>query len=979
MKKIILFITIFLLAIPAVSASQVTLVKNRIEDTYTYYYDKELQRDRYLYASRYTFGDTIAYCLEIGKTIDSNIYTYTTSLEEFTFPAGALDYIKLIAYYGYDYPGHQTDNYYMATQEIIWSRLTNIPLSWIKNMDPSDKINLRKEKDEIMSLFITHYTKPSFDSAEIDLNIGEELVLEDTNNVLNRYVASSDDVRIEGNKLIISKNFSEEEIIFTKPDYSGKSFLLYTSGLSQKMLSAGSIDHVSSILKINLLGGTLTLNKLDKDTTTAQGEATLDGAIYELYDEEGLLMDTLITGTKNKIESLPLGKYTLKEKTPPEGYLLDEYIYTFEITKDNLNITLDVYDEVIKREVEIYKVFASNTTGQLLGEPNITFEIYDEDRTLVNTITTDSEGYASIILPYGTYTFKQINTTENYQKVEDFTVTISESDTRPIHKLLSDSAITAKVKIIKKDLDTKENILDSSIKFKIFDVKNNKYLSLKVSYPENKVTEEFQVDKNGTFITPISLPAGDYILEEVPKSLHGYLYNSTKVPFTINASSDLVEEDGELYLEIPFYNKRVKGALSLTKYGEEVEYKDNSYYYKEIPLESVIFALYAKEDIYENNRLIYKQDELVEELITDGEGKIQKDNLPLGNYYLKEVSTVGSHLLSEETYSLELSYQDETTEVVTQSLDIKNYLPKGKLIITKYESNSSKTIPNTLIEVCSQKDNKVVYKGYTDEQGQIIIEDLPYGEYYLSEVEASTGYRLLEEEIPFEINSASLEINIYNERIEVPNTGFTLTPLAKLSVTLIPLGIILIIFFPKEKIVVFLSIIVVILSLTYLIYAVYRYHSDNTHNQESIDAYLNNTIDTVTDEKYQYNAILEIPSVNLKRGILDINNKYNKAQYNIELIKEDENAIVLAAHNGSNHNSYFGSLHTIEIGDEINYYQDGIVYHYIYSDSYDIKKNGYADLYYKKTAKSIILITCKDGSDDAQTVYIGYLKSTSGY
>ena len=306
MKKIILFITIFLLAIPAVSASQVTLVKNRIEDTYTYYYDKELQRDRYLYASRYTFGDTIAYCLEIGKTIDSNIYTYTTSLEEFAFPAGALDYIKLIAYYGYDYPGHQTDNYYMATQEIIWSRLTNIPLSWIKNMDPSDKINLRKEKDEIMSLFITHYTKPSFDSAEIDLNIGEELVLEDTNNVLNRYVASSDDVRIEGNKLIISKNFSEEEIIFTKPDYSGKSFLLYTSGLSQKMLSAGSIDHVSSILKINLLGGTLTLNKLDKDTTTAQGEATLDGAIYELYDEEGLLMDTLITGTKNKIESLPL-------------------------------------------------------------------------------------------------------------------------------------------------------------------------------------------------------------------------------------------------------------------------------------------------------------------------------------------------------------------------------------------------------------------------------------------------------------------------------------------------------------------------------------------------------------------------------------------------------------------------------------------------------------------------------------------------
>ena len=420
MKKIILFIILFFITMGSVSANQITLVKERIDNVYTHYYDLNYQKIRYLYADRYIFGDNTAYCLELGKKIESNIYTYSTSFDNYKVSEEDLEYLKLVTYYGYDYPGHNTDKYYMATQELIWNRMCNTYTNWVIDMTPSNIIDISEEKDTIINLKESHYKKPSFENQEIEYTMGEKLIIEDTNNVLDRFISTNENVVIEGNKLIIKENFSEEEITLTKPNYNEKKFFLYTSGASQKMMSAGNLDSITSIIKIKLIGGTLELAKLDKDTNSniPQGEATLKEAIYELYDENNNIVDTITTGTKDKIENLPLGKYTLKEKKPSNGYLLDKNTYEIEITKDNLNVKLNVYEEIIKRKVELFKVFASNTTGELTPESDIKFEIYDKNRTLISVIKTDSEGYANIILPYGTYTFKQVNSTENYYKVD---------------------------------------------------------------------------------------------------------------------------------------------------------------------------------------------------------------------------------------------------------------------------------------------------------------------------------------------------------------------------------------------------------------------------------------------------------------------------------------------------------------------------------------------------------------------------------
>ena len=160
---------------------------------------------------------------------------------------------------------------------------------------------------------------------------------------------------------------------------------------------------------------------------------------------------------------------------------------------------------------------------------------------------------------------------------------------------------------------------------------------------------------------------------------------------------------------------------------------------------------------------------------------------------------------------------------------------------------------------------------------------------------------------------------------------------------------------------------------------IYNHYNDIKNNDKAVEAVLNKKIDSLDNLKYRYKAVLEIPSIKLKRGILDIDNKYNKAKYNIELIKEKDDIIVLASHNGNNYNSYFGNLKNISLGDTINYYYDGKIYKYIYTDSYDIKKDGYADIYRKKGNKCIVLVTCKDGRNDGQTVFIGYLDEILEY
>ncbi len=971
MKKIICLIGLLFFC-HNVKANQVILMEDRIDDTYTYYYDSQLGRNRFLNASKYIFGDNVAYCLELGKKIESNIYTMSSSFDEINIDKEDIDYVKLVSYYGYDYPGHDSDRYYMATQELIWNRLSNVSIKWVKDLNPYSVVDVSFEKNVIISLINSHYIKPSFDGKEVDMIYGKDLVLTDTNNVLKYYETDNKYVKIDGDKLIIDGNIDTKEIILNKKNYSDRVFFVYSSGNSQKMLSSGKIDNVSSKIKLDIKSGSLTISKLDKETgdNVPQGDASLFGAIYEIFDENDILIGEIVIGRENTINNLPIGKYYIKEKEASDGYLLDDNVYEVEITENELNINLTVYEEVIKREINIFKVFASDKTGILVGESGVTFEIYDSKNKLVNTITTDSDGFAKVLLPYGIYTFRQVNSTEDYYKVDDFIVKVDKYDERPIYKLLSNSEIKARLRVVKKDIETGKNIINSNVKFKIFDIRNNDFVKFKLTYPKKEEIDVFSVDSDGIFVTPFELSSGEYILYEVDQEMNGYTYNNEGIRFSIGEDSDLINDNEYgVMIEIPFYNRRVRGNINIVKYGENMIVENFGYKYDKILLENVKFNIYALEDIYENGDLIYESGTLIGEVITDEKGVAKISNLPLGKYKIEEVSSSNGNVIENNEYVVSLSYIDQYTSIINYKLIVNNYLPKGSLTINKYEKDTEIGIPNTLIEICNIR-NEVVYSGYTDNNGQIILDDLSYGEYYISEVEASSGYKILEDRIYFDIDSSEKTIDIYNERYVVPNTGVS-GIYNIILIILIVFGMILVFVFNK--------IVVKILGFSFIAFGIgyyslnfYLYFNDYYNNEKSVTAILNDEDEVSRNEKYDYIGFIEIPSIELKRGFLDKENKYNDVKYNIEIIDMSENGIIMAAHNGNSYYSYFDNLKKLELGDTIYIYYNNKKYVYIYSDYYEVEKTGYVDVYRDNTRKNIVLITCKD--QNKQSVFVGYLK-----
>ena len=399
--------------------------------------------------------NNIAYCIEpfsyLDEELEYNEYGYNDPV--FGYTKEQIDRINDIAYFGYGYGNHSETKWMTVTQMLIWRTANPTGVfEWVDNLSSRNPINpYQNEINELEGLIRNKNTKPSFVTSS-PVSISNHLELTDTNNVLPYYeIIGTNGVSVskENNKLTIDRidGSDEGEIKLFRKGSDSKGRLFYNSE-SQNMMIRGGASDVEASLKLNVRKGSITIIKFDEDLNSneSRGEAILNGAVFELFDDDyNRIQDVMLDEEgKAKIDNLYIGKYHLKEKTPGKGYVLDEATYDIELTDETTDIEVTLLNKVIESKLKILKYYGSKKdfdNNTMKKEAGISFDIYDKDNNLVDTITTDENGYCEIVLPYGTYKISQKNTTANYQMVDDKEITIDENSEPEIIIELNDVEI----------------------------------------------------------------------------------------------------------------------------------------------------------------------------------------------------------------------------------------------------------------------------------------------------------------------------------------------------------------------------------------------------------------------------------------------------------------------------------------------------------------------------------------------------------
>ena len=149
---------------------------------------------------------------------------------------------------------------------------------------------------------------------------------------------------------------------------------------------------------------------------------------------------------------------------------------------------------------------------------------------------------------------------------------------------------------------------------------------------------------------------------------------------------------------------------------------------------------------------------------------------------------------------------------------------------------------------------------------------------------------------------------------------------------------------------------------------------DNFYIEEQQEKITDNTTTKeVVEEKKEtsinYIAVLRIPKINLKRGLVDKDSKYNNIKYNIMIHKEsdvpdqDGGNVILVAHSGTAGVSYFRNVDKLSLNDEIYLDYNNKTYSYKITNIYDIEKTGIAPIRKETTKSTITLITCRHNTN----------------
>lgn len=561
----------------------------------------------------------------------------------------------------------------------------------------------------------------------------------------------------------------------------------------------------------------LTVTKTDAETKSAQGDATLAGAVYGIYDN-GEVVDKYTTDKNGSFTTSYYvcgDKWTLKEIEPSEGYLLDETEYHIgaeakKYTIENNSISMGVTEDILKGKISIIKHTDDGSTKIETPEKGAEFQVYlkssgsyakatESER---DTLVCDEYGFAETKdLPYGTYTVHQTKGWNGTESIADFDVFISENN-KTYKYLINNASLESYVKMVKVDSETGKQIPYSGAGFQIYSPKGE-LVTMKYTYPIVTEIDTFYTNSEGYLITPESLPYGKgYSVVEV-QAPYGYILDSTPVHFDITAENTS-EENGVTIVKAEKKNTPQKGTITVEKTGEIFSnvtavgggYTDESgndvalttVYQPEYSvsgLSGAVFEIYADEDITTPDGTVRaKKDELVATLKTNTKGTATSKQLYIGKYRVVETVAPYGTVINPEPHTVELTYSGQNEKVTNTSTSFTNDRQKVEIDLTKileqdekFNIGSNDEILNVSFGLYADEDLKasngtvIPTNGLLeiiscDEKGKATFTtDLPIGKYYVKENSTDNHYILSDRKYPvvFEYagqDTASVHISV---------------------------------------------------------------------------------------------------------------------------------------------------------------------------------------------------------------------------